>query len=127
MRKVLDARQRIKYAFVVATVAAAFTSTGGGMALAQAPAYVDAPKPGGTVKLYGAPDLKSSTIDAPTLPLAVQGASVSGFYPVKVDGKPYWVYGVDTKVIREAQAARCSKSAGVQAAGTLGAATNRCQ
>ncbi|MFM0168496.1 hypothetical protein [Paraburkholderia sediminicola] len=127
MQKVRDARQRIKYAFVVATTAAVFTTASGGMAIAQEPTYVDAPKPGGTVKLYGAPDIKSSAIDAPTLPLAVQGASVSGFYPVKVDGKPYWVRGIDVKVVRNAQAARCSKSAGVQAAGTLGAATNRCQ
>ncbi|WP_454827126.1 hypothetical protein [Paraburkholderia xenovorans] len=126
MQQVRDTRQRIKYAFVTVTAAIAVSAAASGTASAQAPTYVDAQKPGGTVKLYSAPDIKSSAIDAPTLPLLVQGASQHDFYPVKVDGKPYWVDGMDVKVVRSAQA-RCSQSAGIQAAGTLGAAANRCQ
>lgn len=124
MQQVRDARQQIKYAFVAASTVVMFTTTGGN-AFAQAPTYIDALRPGGTVKLHSAPDAKSSTIDAPKLPIAVQGASKNGFYPVDVGGKPYWADGMDVKVVRNA-AARCSQSAGVQAAGTLGAATNRC-
>ncbi|VVD34106.1 hypothetical protein [Paraburkholderia dioscoreae] len=126
MQQVRDTRQRLKHAFLTAAVAVAFTATAGGTASAQTPTYVDAKKPGETVKLYSAPDKKSRVIDAPTLPLLVQGASQHDFYPVKVDGKPYWADGLEVKVVRSAQA-RCSQSAGIQAAGTLGAAANRCQ
>ena len=126
MRNVRIARRRIQHAFLTTAVVAALIAGAGGAAFAQAPTYVDALKPGGSVSLYSAPDTKSNAIDAPTLPLLVQGASQHGFYPVKVNGKSYWVDGMVVKVVRSAQA-RCSQSAGVQAAGTLGAAANRCQ
>ncbi|MFM0624814.1 hypothetical protein [Paraburkholderia xenovorans] len=126
MNQARDTTRRITYAFLAAAAAVTFAVMAGGLAFAQAPTYVDARKTGEPVKLYSAPDTKSSSIIAPTLPLLVQGASQHDFYPVKVDGKPYWVDGMSVKVVRSAQA-RCSKSAGVQAAGTLGAATNRCQ
>ncbi|WP_168789508.1 hypothetical protein [Paraburkholderia aromaticivorans] len=126
MQKVRNARQRIKHALLAATAAAAFVATTGGNAFAQTATSVEALKPGEAVKIYSAPDTKSSSKDATESRLAVVGASKNGFYPVTSDGKPYWVDGMAVKVVRKAQA-QCSKSAGVQAAGTLGAATNRCQ
>ncbi len=126
MKKVRDIKQRLRHAFLAATAIAAFAATAGGMAFADETTYVDAPKPGGTVKLYSAPGDRNSVMIAPTLPLRVTGASQHGFYPVTVNQQPYWVDGMDVKTIRNAQA-RCSQSAGIQSAGTLGAATNRCQ
>lgn len=127
MKQARDVWQRITHAFLAATTAAALTAMAAGTALSdEHTTYVDSQKPGGIVKLYGAPDIHSVAMDAPTLPLLVQGASDHGFYPVTVNGKPYWVDGMAVKVVRKAQA-QCSKPAGVQAAGTLGAATNRCQ
>ncbi|WNC93389.1 hypothetical protein RI103_21525 [Paraburkholderia sp. FT54] len=127
MKQAQNVWRRVTSAFLAATTVVALTATVGSMASDQPATYVDSQKPGGTVKLYSAPDIHSVVMDAPTLPLLVQGASDHGFYPVKVNDKPYWVDGMAVKVVRDVQAARCSKSAGVQAAGTLGAATNRCQ
>jgi hypothetical protein len=127
VKQAQDVWPRVTHAFLTATTVVALTATASSMAFAQPATYVDSQKPGGTVKLYSAPDIHSVVMDAPTLPLLVQDASDHGFYPVKVDGKRYWVDGMAVKVVRDVQAARCSKSAGVQAAGTLGAATNRCQ
>jgi hypothetical protein len=127
VKQAQDVWHRFTHAFLAATMVAALTAMTGGKAFAdEHTTYVDSQKPGGTVKLYGAPDIHSVAMDAPTLPLLVQGASDHGFYPVKVNGKPYWVDGMAVKVVRQAQA-QCSKPAGVQSAGTLGAATNRCQ
>ncbi|MFM0227008.1 hypothetical protein [Paraburkholderia dipogonis] len=125
MQKVRDARQRIKHALLAATAATAFAAITGGNAFAQTPTSVEALKPGEAVKIYSAPDTKSSSKNAAESRLAVMGASKNGFYPVTSEGKPYWVDGMTVKVVRNAQA-RCSQSAGVQAAGTLGAAANRC-
>ncbi|REG51672.1 hypothetical protein B0G80_8174 [Paraburkholderia sp. BL6669N2] len=127
MQKVRDARQRVKHALLAATAALAFAATAGGYVFAQTQASVDALKPGAAVKLYSAPDTKSSSVDADakSLPLPIAGASQKGFYPVKIGQTTYWADGMAVKIVRNVQA-RCSQSAGVQAAGTLGAAANRC-
>ncbi|MFB9128313.1 hypothetical protein ACFFYR_36040 [Paraburkholderia dipogonis] len=127
MRRIHDARQQFRRALLATTAVVVFTLTTSGFAAADdAKSFVDAQKPGGTVKLYSAPGEKEGVMDAPTLPLAVDGPSEHGFYPVKVNGKSYWVDGMSVKVVRNAQIARCSESAGVQSAATLGAASNRC-
>lgn len=126
MRKVRDTTPLLKHICRMTAAVAALTIALGSMAAADEPTYVDADQPGGTVKLYNSPGAKESAMDAPTLPLRITGPSQHQFYPVTVNNRPYWVSGMDVKVIRNAQV-KCSESAGVQSAATLGAATNRCK
>ncbi|MFM0005571.1 hypothetical protein PQR57_31785 [Paraburkholderia dipogonis] len=126
MNKVRDTKPLLRYASLVAASLAVIAATLGGVAVADEPTYIDAQKPGGTVRLYNSPGDKDSAMDAPSLPLRVTGPSQHQFYPVTVNSRPYWVSGIDVKVVRKTQA-QCSQSAGVQSAATLGAATNRCK
>ncbi|ACD18546.1 hypothetical protein [Paraburkholderia phytofirmans] len=126
MNKVRDTRPRLRHASLAAASLAMIAVTLGNVAAADEQPYIYAPQPGATVKLYNSPGDKESAMDAPSLPLHATGPSQHQFYPVTVNGRSYWVNGLDVKVVRKAQA-QCSQSAGVQSAATLGAATNRCQ
>ncbi|PRY07964.1 hypothetical protein [Paraburkholderia sp. BL25I1N1] len=126
MNKVRDIKPLRRHASLAATSLAVIAATLGDVAAADDQPYIYAPQPGATVKLYNSPGDKDSAMDAPSLPLHATGPSQHQFYPVTVNGRPYWVNGMDVKVGRKAQA-QCSESAGVQSAATLGAATNRCQ
>lgn len=75
--------------------------------------------------LYDAPGKPSAHPNTDGKPLLVEGADKGGFVPVQVDGQHYWVDGMDVRRSRQS-IAPCTQSAGVPAAGTLGAATNRC-
>ena len=91
------------------------------------PTLVEPSRPSEAIKLYKAAGDKESIRDAPKdAPLHVSGAPKGGFYPVVVQGQTYWVDGMAVKLHR-GTGAQCSESASIHAAGTLGAATNRCQ
>ena len=96
-------------------------------AATEQPTLVEPSRPSEAIKLYKAPGDKESIMDAPKdAPLHVSGAPTGGFYPVVVQGQTYWVDGMAVKLHRGTRA-QCSESASIHAAGTLGAATNRCQ
>ncbi|MFM0055982.1 hypothetical protein PQR64_10190 [Paraburkholderia phytofirmans] len=126
MNKVRNTKPLLRHASLAAASLSVIALTLGNVAAADEQPYIYAPQPGATVKLYNAPGDKESAMDAPSLPLHATGPSHNQFYPVTVNGRPYWVNGMDVKVSRKAQA-QCSESAGVQSAATLGAATNRCK
>jgi hypothetical protein len=83
------------------------------------------PDKNGPLKLYDAPGQLSSDTASNGQPLPVAGAEKQGFIPVLVNNKHYWVDGMDVRRNRQSNAT-CTLSAGKSAAGTLGAATNRC-
>ena len=85
-------------------------------------------KPNTTVDLYEAPGAKKSVQKAmpSDMPLHAEGPAQNGYYPVRLGKATYWVDGMDVKMKRDSNAP-CTQSAGVHAAGTLGAATNRCK
>ncbi|PRX36343.1 hypothetical protein B0G75_101532 [Paraburkholderia sp. BL18I3N2] len=126
MNEVRDTKPLRRHALFAAASLAMIAASFGSVAAGDDQPYLYAPQPGATVKLYNSPGDKDSAMDAPSLPLHATGQSQHQFYPVTVNGRPYWVNGMDVKVVRKAQA-QCSQSAGVQSAATLGAATNRCQ
>jgi hypothetical protein len=97
-------------------------------ALAQGK-VVEPIREGAPIKLYSGPSTKDRAPDAApeNMPLQTKGPANNGFYPV-VDpkGKSFWVDGMEIKLQRDNTAA-CNLSAGVHAAGQLGAATNQCK
>jgi hypothetical protein len=95
-----------------------------GAAFAQSAKFV-APMGSKPLKLYDAPGKPSAQTYQEGQPLPVAGEEKGGFIPVDVHGHPFWVDSMDVRRDRQSKAP-CTQSAGVSAAGTLGAATNRC-